>query len=241
MIKRMIFIGGIVVALVLAVAGYSVFRTPEEASSPIAAIPIAATGVPNTAATASTDGAEATNSAQIFEIVSAESEARFLIDEVLRGSPVTVVGATNQVAGQIAIDPNEPTSAQVGTNQVNARTIATDNDFRNRAIKNAILQTDTYEFVTFTPTSISGLPTSVAAGEAFIFQMTGDLTVKDVTKSVTFDVTVTPQSATELTGTATTSVLYDELGLTIPDSPSVDTVADVVRLELDFVARTSAA
>ena len=66
-----------------------------------------------------------------FEIVPAESEARFVIDEVLRGAPKTVVGTTDQVAGQLALDPVDLSSAQVGTIQVNARTLATDNDFNH--------------------------------------------------------------------------------------------------------------
>jgi polyisoprenoid-binding protein YceI len=254
MFRRLLVVSGLVLALILAVAAYSVFRTPEEASSPIQAIPIAETSTtaaapttvsaaPTTASTTDTQatapaaGATTVSSNQIFEIVAAESEARFLIDEVLRGSPFTVVGATDQVAGQIALDPSSPASVQLGTIQVNARTLVTDNDFRNRAIKNAILSTDTYEFVTFTPTAISGLPETVTVGEPFSFQITGDLTVKNTTRTVTFEATVTPLSETELSGTASTRVLHRDFGLTIPDSPMVDTVADEVRIEIDFVAR----
>jgi hypothetical protein len=47
---------------------------------------------------------------------------------------------------------------------------------------------------------------------------------------------VTPISQTEISGLAKTTVLYRDFNLTIPDSPSVDTVADEVRLELEFVA-----
>ena len=272
MAQRLLIAGGAVIVLGLAIVAFTVFRTPESASAPIAALPITeattastapATTEPPTASpapaipevtTASTAAAaaEATqiptasgqtstaSASQIFEIVSAESEARFLIDEVLRGAPVTVIGATDQVAGQIALDPSAPQVVKVGTIQINARTLATDNDFRNRAIKNAILQTDSFEFITFTPTTISGMPESVTVGTPFSFQMSGDLTVKDTTKAVTFEVTVTPMSETEISGTATTSVQYRELGLTIPDSPAVDTIADDVRLELTFIARSVA-
>ncbi|MCB0210688.1 MAG: YceI family protein [Anaerolineae bacterium] len=172
----------------------------------------------------------------IYEIVPAESEARFLIDEVLRGDPITVVGTTDQVAGQIAVDFSDPQASQVGTIQINARTLATDNDFRNRAIKNAILLTDNYEFVTFTPTEITGLPENATVGESYNFQIVGDLTVTDTTQQVTFDVTATATSETQLQGTASTSVLYTDFGLFIPDAPAVDTVDDAVRLEIDFVA-----
>lgn len=264
MFKRLIVASAIAVAVVVAVVAFAVFRQPEAASSPIEAIPLATSAPagagtdtqaagsaadPDTQATGSAadpdtaaaeSAAESAGAAQVFEIVAAESQARFVIDEVLRGADVTVVGATDQVAGQIAVDPASPATAQVGVIQVNARTLATDNDFRNRAIKNAILATDSYEYVTFTPTALSGLPASVAVGTPFSFQMSGDLTVKDTTRPVTFEVTVTPLSATELSGTATTSVLYQDFNLAIPDSPMVDTVADEVRLELDFVARAIA-
>jgi polyisoprenoid-binding protein YceI len=172
----------------------------------------------------------------IFEIVQAESEARFLIDEVLRGSPVRVVGVTDQVAAQIAIDPANPGATQLGQIVVNARTLATDNEFRNRALRNQILDTNTYEFVTFQPAELAGLPDAVTVGQPFSFQVVGDLTVKDVTQSVTFDVTVTPVSETRIEGLATTTFPYRDFGVRIPEVPSVDLVADDVMLELEFVA-----
>jgi len=172
----------------------------------------------------------------LFEIVQAESEARFIIDEVLRGSPVRVVGVTDQVAAQIAIDPANPAATQLGQIVVNARTLATDNEFRNRAIRNQILDTNTYEFVTFQPTELVGLPDAVTVGQPFSFQVVGDLTIKDVTQPVTFDVTVTPVSETRIEGVATTTFPYRDFGVRIPEVPSVDLVADEVTLELAFVA-----
>jgi polyisoprenoid-binding protein YceI len=124
----------------------------------------------------------------------------------------------------------------IGPILVNARTLTTDNDFRNRAIKNRILNTNDYEFVTFAPTELVGLPDSVSVGESFAFQIVGDLTVRDATREVTFDAAVTPISETELEGTATTMILYADFGLSIPDAPAVASVEDEVRLEIDFVA-----
>ena len=98
------------------------------------------------------------------------------------------------MAGQIAIDPANPAATQLGQIVVNARTLATDNEFRNRALRNQILDTNTYEFVTFQPTELVGLPDAATVGQPFSFQVVGDLTIKDVTQPVTFDVTVTPVS-----------------------------------------------
>ncbi len=214
--------------------------TPAPVAAPAetepAAEPTASPAEEPTAAAEPTAEPAAAAAPMLFEIVQAESEARFIIDEVLRGSPVRVVGVTNQVAAQIAIDPANPAATQLGEVRVNVRTLATDNEFRNRAIRNQILDTNSYEFVTFQPTELLGLPDAVTVGQPFSFQVVGDLTVKDVTQPVTFDVTVTPVSETRIEGVATTTFPYRDFGVRIPEVPSVDLVADDVTLELAFVA-----
>lgn len=261
MFKKLFALALVAFVVVAGAVAYSFLRTPEAASGPIQAIPInvdtgQAVGAGNvveeadpevvieavdapaepTAAEAAETQVEPAVGPIIFEIVPSESEARFLIDEVLRGQPITVVGATDQVAGQFAVDPTDLSTVRVGVFQVNARTLATDNQLRNRAIKNRILLTDTYEFVTFTPTEVVGLPEAGAAGDTFSFQMLGDLTVTDVTRPVTFDITAAAVSATRIEGTATTAFLYTDFNLFIPEVQSVDAVDDEVRLELNFVA-----
>lgn len=247
MIKKLIAIVAGLFVIAIGVVGYMFFKPPAAASGPLAAAPlnINANASDNTNPTMTinsgailTGGDAAATNLTIFEIIPTASEARFLIDEVLKGDPVTVVGTTDQVAGQFAIDIADPTTAQVGPILVNARTLTTDNEFRNRALKNRILLTDNYEFVLFTPMNITGLPASVTPGMPYTFQMVGNLTITDMTRQVTFDVTVTPVSATRMEGTATTSFLYTDFELAIPDSPSVDTVEDTVRLEFDFAAES---
>ena len=217
----------LVVVLLVGVATYTVFRAPEQASSPITAIPLADAGTGTTALPAN---------ALVFQVVQGESEARFIIDEVLNDQPKTVIGTTRQVAGQIAIDPENPAESRVGVIQINARDLTTDSEFRNRAIKNQILQTDQYEFITFSPTEITGLPSSGVVGQSYTFQMVGDLTIGDVTKQATFEVTTRAASEDRLTGTATTTIAYADYGISIPQVRQVASVDDQVRLELEFVA-----
>ena len=175
----------------------------------------------------------------IFEISQDESEVRFELDEDLRGSRITVVGTTDQVAGQIALDLSDLSTAQVGEIQINARTLATDNNFRNRAIQNEILDTGDYEFISFVPTAVNDLPASAAVGEEISFTIDGDLTVRDVTEAVTFTVTATAVSETQISGTATATVLRDTYGLTIPEVPNVANVENEVDLIISFVANGS--
>ena len=63
--------------------------------------------------------------------------------------------------------------------------------------------------------------------------MTGDLTVRDVTKPVTWDVTGTIENG-QATGTATTSFTFSEFNLTQPRVPVVLSVEDNIKLEVDL-------
>ncbi|HEY1013589.1 MAG TPA: YceI family protein [Herpetosiphonaceae bacterium] len=257
-VKRLLGVIGALVLVGVAVLAYSFFKPTKEASQPIEAIPLASSAPAATATVAPTaaSGAaqptaaptsapadvtqppagETAGTTQIVEIKQDESEARFLIDEVLEGAPKTVIGTTNQVAGQIEINAANPAATRVGTIQVNARTLTTDSEFRNRAIKNRILRTDDFEYVTFTPTSLSGLPPAGEVGKPYTFQISGDLTIVETTKPVVFEVTVTATSATRIEGTASVVIRYADFGLEIPSSPAVASVEDDVKLELEFVA-----
>ena len=175
----------------------------------------------------------------VYEISQGDSEVRFELDEDLRGVRTTVVGMTDQVAGQIALDFSDLATAQVGEIQINARTLATDNNFRNRAIQNEILDTGDYEFISFVPTAVNGLPASAAVGEEISFTIDGDLTIRDITEPVTFSVVATAVSDSQISGTATATVLRDTYGLNIPEVPNVANVENEVDLIINFVADAS--
>ncbi len=176
-----------------------------------------------------------------FSIVAEESEASFTLEEDLRGVRTTVVGATTEVGGRITVDRLNPSASSVGAILINARTLETDNSFRNRALRSQILKSaqDEHEFIVFQPGSLHNFSAeSVAVGESISFEITGDLTVVGVTRSVTFSVSVTLDSETQLSGSASVNLLHADYGLVIPDVPSVANITEDVDLKLDFVART---
>jgi polyisoprenoid-binding protein YceI len=258
--KKNLIIAGVIGTLLVVVAIAYVLRPPAEASAPIEAPAVVideATEAPmeeEVAEEEATDDsapepeeevaaeeapAEDETSPEgivVFTIVQDESEVRFSIDELLRGSPVTAIGKSNQVAAEIAVDFATPAKSTVGEILVNARTLETDSGNRNRMIRNEILDTEPYEFITFTPTNISGLPDTIAVGDTVTFQLTGDLTIRDFTHEETFDVTLTLTAADRLEGYATTIVLRENYDLTIPSVPSVADVSEEVLLEIDLVA-----
>jgi polyisoprenoid-binding protein YceI len=187
------------------------------------------------------EATEPMGGALIFQIVPEETEARFVINEVLNGSPKTVVGATNAVSGQVSADYADTSSAQA-TIRVDLSTLVTDNSFRNRAVRDVILETGQpdFQFATFETTSVSGLPGSVTVGETYPVQITGNLTIHGVTREVTFDGTITPVSETRLEGSASLTLAYADFGVAILRlPPQVASVEDVTTLEIDFVAIAS--
>jgi polyisoprenoid-binding protein YceI len=181
-----------------------------------------------------------TSSGTILTIDSSASQASFTIQEKLFGQPNTVVGTTNQVAGQIAVNMQDPAQSQVGQIKIDLSTLASDNNLRNRTLQHRILESDqpANQYATFTATSLQGLPSSITIGQAVSFKITGNLTIHQVTRTVTFDTQVTLQSQTQLTGQAQTTVKYKDFNIAIPDVPSVTGVSDDVALALTFTAHT---
>lgn len=200
----------------------------------------AETGQPQTGNQEAAESQEAPFSqAQTFVIVSDESEARFILNEELFGQPKTVVGATNQIQGEIQVVPDNPSASRIGVITIDARTFQTDSGRRDGAIRRFILQSerDEYRYITFTPTEIRGMPESVAVGDTITFQVVGDLKIRDIVQPVTFDVTLEVVSEQELRGSATTQITRDMFDLNIPRVPNVANVSNEVTLEFDFVAR----
>lgn len=179
---------------------------------------------------------EAAQQPTTFRIDPGQSEARFTIDEILRGEPFTVVGVTNQVTGDLTIDLTNPDQSRVAEISVDASTLATDSSLRDRAIYNFILNTSIYQFVRFEPTTLTGLPTTINVGDTVEFQIEGELTIRDITQVVVFDTAVTLVSEQMIQGQASTTILRDEFDLSIPSVPQVAGVDEELTLELEFVA-----
>ena len=225
----------------LAVAGCGAASAVEPSASPApSTAPVLSTASPPEASTATVEPTVAGPSGVVvFRILPEQSEARFLVDEILAGSPKTVIGTTTEVSGEITGDFASPQSVVVGPIQVDMSTLETDNGFRNRAIHDVILQTgdEANRFAVFQVTAIEGLPAAVEFGTAYELLLTGDLTIHGVTRPVTFEAVVTPVSETRLEGAASVSLLYRDFGvqvLRLP--PQVASVGNEVTLEIDFVA-----
>ena len=245
--NRLIRAGVVAALLGVAVAGVAwlfIFFSggTGEASQPISApqltMPPTTAAAAEPAATQAPAALQASGDAKLFRIVSEESEARYEIDELLRGEPTRVVGLTDQVAGDIIVDFANASASQVGVIRINVRTMVTPEDRRDRAVRSRILQSaeDQFEFVDFTPTALEELPDSVAVGDTASFTIVGDLKIRDITAEARFQTTVTVVAEDRLEGTAEATVLRSTYNLVIPQVPFVANVGDEVLLGIKFVA-----
>lgn len=176
---------------------------------------------------------------RLFRIVSEESEARFSVFETF---PLgTAIGRTNQVAGDIIVNFNNPSNSQIGEIRINVRTLKTDDPDRDRSIRCCVLLSaqDIYEFADFVPTAITGLPDRVQVGERVSFQVTGNLTLRGITRPVTFTVSLTLTSPSEIRAVADATVNRSDFGILNNSENGFDYhgVEESVSLSFDFVAR----
>lgn len=261
MIKRVLMLMILLLITVLALSACGVLSEPEAPSAPIEAVPLAGAespdaeveaegAYPEAAAVEPVEAVEAYPEAEadisetgggvvIYTISPDGSAVRFELDEDLRGEHITVVGETDQVAGELAVDLNNLGDTQAGILQINARSLETDNNFRNRAIQNEILNTGNFEFITFEPTAVNGLSGNATPGDTIEFTIDGNLTITDQTQPATFKVTATVVSENQITGTATAVINRTDFGLTIPSVPNVANVEEEVELYIDFTANAS--
>ena len=228
--RTLLIFAAVLVASVGGGAAWWFSQGTEAPSTDVTAPPVeTATTIQASAPTTAAAWDGETDGAVTYALTDA-STATFTIEEVLRGNPATATGTSTIVLGEILYDAGDPSSLQIGTILVNARDFSTDSSNRNRAIRGPILGADTFEFIEFTPTSIEGFDGTGAA-----FTVTGELTIRDVTNPVTFEVTAAVDGET-VAGSATAIVDRTLWGLSIPNVPGVADVSESVTLTLDFVA-----
>ncbi len=170
--------------------------------------------------------------------ISSGSKAQFSLNELLRGKPVLVVGATDQIAGDITVTSMNPAVMTIGELKIDARTLKTDSRDRDGAIARMILKSSESgnEYITFKPTNVSDLPASIELGKEYAYKITGDLTVRGVTKSVTFNAKSVLKDANTLTGSADTTITYGDFGISVPDLPFLANVDKTTKLSVSIVA-----
>lgn len=163
------------------------------------------------------------------------NEARYRVREQLAGIdfPSDAVGTTSAVAGGIAFDAAGGIIRDQSRFTIDLSTLKTDSDRRDNYVRRNTLQTEQHTQAVFVPTEVRGLQLPLAPAGDVRFQLVGDLTIRGVTRPVTWDVTATIANGS-LTGEAKTQFTFTDFDLTKPRVRSVLSVDDDIRLEYTF-------
>lgn len=207
-------------------------------ASPAASESAAAEAGSSPAAEASAESGADAGAVRRFAIVPEETTASYDVQEQFLNQdlPVRAVGSTNAVEGQFEFNAQGQPTGQVTNFRVDLRTLASDSGRRDNAIRGRWLESDTYPYADFVSTGVQDVPAAYTEGEEVSFKLIGDLTVREVTKEVTWDVTGKLEGDT-VTGSATTLINMVDFGFDPPSIAGMLTVEDGVTIKLDFTAR----
>ena len=162
--------------------------------------------------------------------------ARYLVREQLAGFdfPNDAVGETHEVSGSVGFNVDGEVVAEESSIVVNITGLTSDRDRRDGFIQRRTLEGETYPTVELVPIQTRGLEFPLPENSTLTFDIVGYLTVRDVTEVTSWRVTAQFNDGS-LTGTARTEFTFDEFGMEKPSVGSVLSVADAIRLELDFI------
>jgi polyisoprenoid-binding protein YceI len=182
-----------------------------------------------------------------YTIVPSASNAAYLVDEEffsgalaklgIEAGLVDVIGSTQNFAGQFNINFDD-LSALEGTNQftVELNTLTTDQSRRDNWIRNNGPQFNTYPLAEFTATGLEGPPESYTEGEEVQFKLLGNLTIREITQPVTFDVMAKVEGDT-VTGVATAALKMTDFGIDPPNFANTLSVANEFQIRVEFTAQ----
>lgn len=235
----------VLVTLALAVLAACGGQSP---SAPAATTPPNTPAAEPTTPAATSAPAEALAAgARTFRIVAEESEASYTVDEEFFSGAVsrlgkalgffTAVGRTSEIEGQFTVEVRDGSPERVsGEIAVDISTLTSDDSRRDRAIREKFLQSAQHPQATFVITGFEGFPENYQVGEEVSFELVGDMTIREVTQPLSFDVTATFDGDT-LSGVATTEILMTDFGFDPPGFAGMMQTENEALVTVNFTAR----
>lgn len=165
------------------------------------------------------------------------SVARYSVTEQLArlSSPIDAVGETGDVQGAIVFDADGNVDLDQSVITVAVAGLTSDEDRRDRYVRNSTLSTSQFPSVEIVVTGVEGLDWPFPDSGETTFQLTGDMTIREVTGPVTWDVEA-QSTGGSVTGQARTVITFDQFDLSKPSLAFIVSVEDEIRLELDIEA-----
>jgi polyisoprenoid-binding protein YceI len=174
------------------------------------------------------------------------TKARYKVAEQLTGVSFgsDAVGTTEAVTGTLVFKADGSVDSAQSKLTVDLRTLKSDQTLRDMFLQMNTLQTKQHPMLEFVPTQLKGLTWPLPLGSPMPnstmtmpsnvgFQMTGNMTLKGVTRPVTWNVVATT-TADNVQGRATTTITFQEFNVTKPAVPLIISADDKIQLEVEF-------
>ena len=165
------------------------------------------------------------------------SLARYIVGEELRrlDLPIKAIGETSEVSGAIVFKDDGSVDSDSSILKVGLSGFKSDEDRRDRWVRSSLFNTSRFPSAELVVTGFDGLPWPLPESGEATFKLNGDLTVQEVTRPVSWDVTAQFDRGM-VTGQAKTMVTFDQLELSKPTFAFILSVDDEIHLEIDITA-----
>ncbi len=193
------------------------------------------------------NGDQDVNGRHTYVIVPEESKASYVVDEEffadalakygIQAGLTDTIGSTQEIEGQLQLNLDD-LSAPLGVNRftVNLATLTSNQSLRDRWIRQNGPQFNKFPIAEFTATAIEDAPETYSEGDEVQFKLVGDLTIREITQPVTFDVTAKLEGDT-ITGVATAQLLMTDFGIDPPNFANTLSVENEFAVQVEFTAK----
>jgi polyisoprenoid-binding protein YceI len=171
----------------------------------------------------------------VFVVAEEGNEARYRVREQLArlDFPNDAVGRTSGVQGRIMVTAEGEIIAAGSRFVIDLASLESDSDRRDNFLRRNTLGTNEHPEAIFVPREVRGLSFPLPVDQEAEFVLVGDMTIREVTRSVEWNVTAEFLERA-LLGRAATSFTFGDFGLEVPRVGSVLSIRDEIRLEFDF-------
>ncbi len=171
----------------------------------------------------------------ILVVAEEGNRARYRVREQLArlDFPNDAVGETASISGSLMLSPEGNVIRGGSRFVIRLADLESDQDRRDNFLRRNTLNTEEFPDAVFIPTGVRGLPNPLPTEGEAAFLLDGDLTIRDVTRPVTWQVEAEFANGAVL-GRAETRFTFGDMGLTVPSVGSVLSIRDDIRLEFDF-------
>jgi hypothetical protein len=123
----------------------------------------------------------------VYRIDPTHSKLTYAVQEKLLGHGThRAEGSTNGIAGDLAINNDNPNASRVGQIAVNVEQLHSDNNLRDARMRQSNLESHTYPLAYLSVAGVSGLPAHIVEGQSYDFTLKSQLTVKKTPAPVTW-------------------------------------------------------